>query len=122
MVLLGQVEPLRIDLDEIERRLQSPEYKRVNQSLSEVGMNSAVDLFATYAGRGSDLTEWLQGATINTDRNLRMQYLAGIGLNLDNSASIYAGLLGYRRFPADIFTGSPDPIKALRAGLGFSER
>ena len=28
----------------------------------EVGMNSPVDLFATYAGRRSDLTEWLRGA------------------------------------------------------------
>src|SRR5262249_39123397 len=62
IVLLGQVEPLRIDLDEIESRLQSPEYRRVNQSLAEVGMNSAVDLFGTYAGRGSDLTEWLKGS------------------------------------------------------------
>ena len=73
------------------------------QSLAEVGMNSPVDLFATYAGRKSDLTEWLKDAAINRDRNLRMQYLAGIGLNLDDSAAIYAGMLAYRRFPEDLF-------------------
>src|SRR5262249_24095545 len=39
MVLLGQVEPLRIDLDEMEHRLNRPDYARINQSLAEVGMN-----------------------------------------------------------------------------------
>jgi spermidine synthase len=122
MVLLGQLEPLRIDLDEMESRLTMSEYTRVNQSLSDVGMNSAVDLFATYAGRGSDLTQWLRGSVINTDRNLRMQYLAGIGLNLDESSSIYADMIAYRHFPADIFTGSPARIESLRTAIGGTER
>src|SRR4030095_10120606 len=38
MVLLGQVEPLRIDLDEVAQRLGRPEYAMVAQSLREVGM------------------------------------------------------------------------------------
>jgi spermidine synthase len=110
MVLLGQVEPLRIDLDEIEQRLQRPEYARVLHSLEEIGMHSAVDLFATYAGRGSDLKEWLKDAAINRDRNLRMQYLAGTGLNLDESAAIYADMLAYRRFPADMFVSGKEKL------------
>jgi hypothetical protein len=36
-----------------------------------VRINSPVDLFATYAGRKPDLTEWLKGAAMNRDRNLR---------------------------------------------------
>jgi spermidine synthase len=76
MVLLGQVDLTRIDLDEMEQRLSRPEYSRVMQSFVEIGMRSVVDLFATYAGRGSDLNEWMKGAAINRDRNLRMQYLA----------------------------------------------
>ena len=79
MVLLGQVEPLRIDLDEMKQRLNRSEYARVTESFREVGMNSVVDLFATYAGRAADLSEWLKDSEINTDRNLRMQYLAGFG-------------------------------------------
>ena len=50
-MLLGQVEPTTIDLDEMEARLQRPEYAPVAQSLREIGMYSAVDLFATYAGQ-----------------------------------------------------------------------
>jgi spermidine synthase len=96
MVLLGQTDPLRIDPDEMDERLRRPEYARVAQSLDEVGMRSAADLFSNYAARGSELSEWLKGAAINRDRNLRMQYLAGTGLNLDESSAIYADMLAHR--------------------------
>ncbi len=118
MILLGQVEPLRIDLDQMEQRIgyrggNSP----VAMSLAEIGMNSPVDLFATYAGRGSDLTEWLRGAAINHDWNLRMQYLAGLGLDRDDAASIYAGLLAYRRFPEDLFSSAEGRVDSLREAI-----
>jgi spermidine synthase len=118
MVLLGTVEPLHIDLDEMETRIGyggSP--SRVAQSLAEIGMNSPEDLFATYAGRRSDLKDWLRGAAINRDRNLRMEYLAGTGLNLDNAAEIYASMLKYRRFPEDVFSGSAGRVESLRLSL-----
>jgi spermidine synthase len=118
MVLLGQVEPLRIDLDEMEQRFGYRDVSsRIPQSLAEIGMNSPVDLFATYAGRKSDLTDWLKGAKINRDRNLRMQYLAGIGLNRDDSAAIYAGLLAHRRFPEDIFSSAEGRVDSLRRAI-----
>lgn len=117
MLLLGQAEPVRIDLDEMDERLRRPEYAHVAQSLSDIGMNSVVDLFATYAGRGSDLKEWLKDAAINRDRNLRMQYLAGTALNLDESAAIYEDMLAYRTFPADLFVSKNGRIDSLRAAI-----
>ena len=117
MVLLGQVEPLHVNLDEMEQRLRQTDYARVVQSLNEVGMHSGMDLLATYAGRGSDLTEWLKEAQINRDRNLRLQYLAGAGLNIDDSAAIYAGMLQYRRFPVDVFTSTEGRVDTLRAAI-----
>jgi len=117
IVLLGAAEPLRIDISELDERLRSPEYARVAQSLAEIGMNSAVDLLATYAGRRSDLAGWLRDAEVNRDGNLRMQYLAGLALNRDDAADIYAGMLVYRRFPEDLFTGAPDRLNELRAGI-----
>jgi spermidine synthase len=119
MVLLGQVEPLRIDLDELEKRVEG---NRIAQSLADIGMNSTVDLFATYAGRRTDLTEWLKDAAINRDGNLRMQYLAGFGLNLDESAAIYASMLAYRRFPADLFTSKEGKVDLLRAAIQKERR
>jgi spermidine synthase len=117
MVLLGQVEPLRIDLDEIEQRIDYRGGSKMAQSLAEIGMNSPVDLFARYAGRRSDLTEWLRNVPLNRDRNLRMQYLAGLGLNLDDAAAIYAGLLVYRRFPEDLFVSTEGRVDSLRDAI-----
>ena len=77
-------------------------------------MNSAVDLFSTYAGRKPDLDAWLRGATINRDRNLRLQYLAGLGLNLYQADAIYTDMLHYvSRMPADLFVGSEETKKEL---------
>jgi spermidine synthase len=117
MVLLGQVEPLKIDIDEIQARLNRPEYAPVAQSLRQIGINSAVDLFATYAGRRPDLDPWMKDAVINRDRNLRLQYLAGMGLNLYENGVIYDDILNYRRFPADVFTGSDASLQMLRNSL-----
>ena len=118
LVLLGQVEDTKIDVDAIQAKLQRPEYAPMAQSLREIGMNSAVDLFATFAGRASDLQPWLADAAINRDRNLRLQFLAGMGLNLYQSDAIYSSMLAYaHRFPDELFVGSPDTMNALRAGI-----
>jgi spermidine synthase len=117
MVLLGTVEPLRIDLDAMEQRLDYRNDSPISRSLEEVDLNSPVELFATYAGRRKDLREWLQGAAINRDRNLRMEYLAGLGLNLDDAAKIYADLLAYREFPGDIFTSTEGRVDSLRRAM-----
>ena len=99
LVLMGQVEPIRINVDEIQARLQKPEYATVAKSLRDIGFYTAVDLFSSYAGQASDLKEWLKDANINRDRNLRLQYLAGLGLNLYESGPIYSEILRYRKFP-----------------------
>ncbi|RPJ76489.1 MAG: SAM-dependent methyltransferase, partial [Acidobacteria bacterium] len=113
LVLVGQVEPLRIDLDAIEARLRRPEYATLARSLSEIGFRSSIDLFATYGGRPRDMAPWLQDAQITRDLDLRLQYLAGLGLNLRAAGSIYEGMLVHRRFPSDMFVGS----EAARAWL-----
>jgi hypothetical protein len=118
MVLLGTVEPSRIDVEDMDRRLATTEYRRVAQSLAEVEIGSAIDLFATYAGRGADLKPWLLGAPLNLDGNLRMQYLAGTSLDRDDSAAIYANMLRYRRFPEGVFlTAGTEQRNALREAI-----
>jgi spermidine synthase len=121
LVLLGQVEPTRINLDQMEERLRRPEYAQLTQSLHEIGFNSAVDLFSTYAGQASDMSGWLRDASINRDRNLRLQYLAGMGLNLYQSAPIYSGMLAYSRFPENLFVGSEPLMQALREGIQHAQ-
>jgi spermidine synthase len=113
MVFMGQAEPLKINLDEIQARLDRPDYAPVVQSLREIGINSATDLFATYAGQKSDLGPWLEGAELNRDADLRLSYLGGWGINSTLEDVIYRQMIGYRRAPVNIFTGSPQSINAL---------
>lgn len=116
-VLLGQAEPTKIDIDEIELRLRQPEYAPVTRSLGEIGFHSAIDLFATYAGRSLDLGGWTKDAAINRDRNLRLQYLAGLGLNMYDAQTIYSNILAYSRFPDGLFTGSAESLQTLRRAI-----
>jgi len=113
MVFLGQAEPLKINLDEVEQRLSSPGYRPVAESLNEIGIHSAVDLLATYAGQKSDLGPWYAGAELNRDGDLRLQYLAGWGINSSLEDFIYRQMLSYRRPPWNLFTGSPERVQSL---------
>ena len=60
---------------------------------------------------------WLKGAQINQDRNLRLQYLAGMGLNLYQGRVIYDEILRYRQFPEGLFVASDARLQALRSRL-----
>ncbi|MGA9835720.1 MAG: fused MFS/spermidine synthase [Gemmatimonadaceae bacterium] len=115
MVLVGSVEPLTIDVDAIEQRLETPAFAPVARSLSEIGFYSATDLFSTFAATGPMLAPWLQDAQINHDRNLRLQYLAGLSLNEYDQQAIYAQMLRYRRYPDHLFVGSPRTLQALQS-------
>ena len=114
MVLMGQLGETKIDLDTIEARLNDPRYAKVAQSLREIGFNSGIDLFATYAGRATEMGDYLNDAQVNRDRNLRLQYLAGIGVNVYAQDAIYRHILEHRKYPAGLFTGSPERMEALR--------
>jgi spermidine synthase len=78
-------------------------------------------LFATFAGNEPMLRPWLADAEINHDRNLRLQFLAGLGLNRYDQGSIYSQMLQYRRFPADLFVGAPDKLAQIRMATGAAE-
>jgi spermidine synthase len=117
LVLFGQAEPARIDVDRIERRLSRAEYAQVRQSLAEVGFRSALQLFSSYAARATQLKTWLENAEINRDRNLRLQYLAGLGLNMHQEAAIYAHMIEFRQYPDDLFLGTAETLEALRAAI-----
>ena len=94
------------------------DHKLVAQSLAEVNFHSVPQLLGTYAGRASDLQSWLEGAQINRDMNLRLQYLAGMGLNYDKPGYVYSEMLSHRRPAPDIFSGSPQSVAAFVASLG----
>jgi spermidine synthase len=118
LVLLGQNRPGPINVDALQARLDQAGYAPVSASLGEVGFHSAVELLATYAGRARDLQPLLAHAQINGDLNMRLQYIAGLGLNSMAFQRTYKEILKYRRFPEDLLVGRPGGrMDALRTLL-----
>jgi len=136
-VLLGQVEPTRVDLDSLHENLNSRDYAKVRESLMDVGFgadtneikwrpnmwgNPEVSLLATYAGRAADLKEWMENAQINRDSNLRLQYLAGMSVNSFMETEILNGILKYYRFPEDMFGGSAERVQEMKLAMQTAGR
>ncbi len=117
VVLLGVNGDAKIDVDRIEQRLADPRFANVAQSLSEIGFYSGVELLSTFAAQGPQLQPWLADAQVNRDRNLRLQYLAGLGVNKYEQAQIYSEILQYRAVPQDLFVGSPERLQLLSAAI-----
>jgi spermidine synthase len=121
MVFMGQADPLKADLDETQKRLERSDYAQVAESLRGIGIGSVVDLLSTFTGQASDFAPWVQGAELNRDLDLRLQYLAGWGINSTIEDDIFQEMLSYRRPPENLFSGSPLLKNSLMALLGPPE-
>jgi spermidine synthase len=119
VVVLAQLEPLSINVDQVIERLKRADHAEVASSLSDVGFDTVLELLATYGGGATDLVPWLKDAQINHDRNLRLQYLAGMGLNAYHEASIYNDILAHRKYPQAIFVASGKTQLELQRRLGM---
>jgi spermidine synthase len=114
-VLVARADGRPIDVEQIARRLDTAAYAPVAESLRDIRFESALDLLATYAANARDLQGWLASAEINTDANLRLQYLAGEGLNVYRSGEIHRELVAQgSSFPDDLFSGTPAQLETLR--------
>jgi spermidine synthase len=120
MVFMGQVEPLKIDVDAVQNRLRSPEWDKVRASLVDIDVHSLPDLLSVYTGNAADLDPWIHGAVVNHDGDLKLSYLAGWGINSQLADSLYRQMVQYRHDPTWMMTGSQpvidDVIKAIHAG------
>ena len=118
VVLMGQIDKLPIDVDALQAKLAQPKYDAVRRSLSDVGFPSVLNLLSTYAANSSDLRQWMRTAQINRDRNLRLQYLAGLGLNVNAGPEIFQQIISSRHFPNEIFSGSPESMQPIEQMVG----
>jgi len=101
----------------VQTRINRPEHAGVRDSLRDIGVNSLLDLFSTYAGSASDLSPWVAGAPLNADADLKLSYLAGWGINAELEDVLYRKMLIYRTSPVGIFTGSPEYVQKLLTSL-----
>ena len=95
LVLIGQRDDAPVNVDLLQQRLDRADYSGVMASLNDVGFHSAVEVLATYAGQAVDLQPYLTDAQINQDLDMRLQYLAGLGLNSMAYPKIYKDMLTY---------------------------
>ena len=79
--------------------LAAPSTRRSRSRCARSGSIPPPTLLSTYGGTRPDMRPWMADAEINRDRNLRLQFLAGFGVNHDQRDEIYRGILQYRRFP-----------------------
>jgi spermidine synthase len=114
IVMLGGIGPMRIDVDDIQRRMDMEELIAVKEALAEIEVYSAIDLMKTYLGQAPDMKPWLAGAPINDDRSLRLQYLAGMALDRYEDESIFSGMVEYRVYPEKLFVADIETEAALR--------
>ena len=114
VVLAAKDGGVSVEVDQFVARLQAPENVEVARSLAQAGFPRALDLLTTYAASAGDLAPWLEDAVVNRDKNLRLMYLAGLGLNQYVAGDIYAELLTNRRFPEALFTGSIGRLEVLK--------
>ena len=141
-VLFGSVDmnggdgTLKLNLDKIQEYIDMPENHEIKESMQFVGFGrnaipnscEAVDIFSTYAGTAPRMQGWVKEAydkdLINTDRNLRLQYVAGLHINQPNKVTwdIFNNILSYCDWPDEIFSGSQPRLDALKEELNGTGR
>jgi spermidine synthase len=120
VVLVGSVQPLKVDLAELQKRIDSnPQLK---ESLREVRITSAMDLAATYATRGPDMRKWLADTPASRDFSLKLEYISGLALNVKAADPIYTNMTADRVYPEEILVGPENMKKELKARLGLDAK
>jgi spermidine synthase len=112
VVLLGQQQPAPLDVAAIQARLDGN--PRLQRSLAEVGVASAVELLASYAAGSRDMSGFLAGVEPNRDFSLKLEYLSGLALNQQAADSIYRSMTRFRKYPEGFFVAPPELDAQLR--------
>ena len=92
LVVLGQLGGARINVADARA---DPE----QSGLTRIAEGDRIDIHRGPSALQGGAMPWMEGAAINRDRSLRLQYLAGLALDEYRSDQIYSAIEEYRRFP-----------------------
>jgi spermidine synthase len=109
VVLVGGLGPLKLDAWAIQGRIDRT--PAIGTSLRDVKITGVVELLTTYGTNGRDMKGWLEGAPVNRDFSLKLEYISGLALNDKEADQIYAHMTAGRAYPGDIIT-APPPVDA----------
>jgi spermidine synthase len=116
VVMLGRTAPLRMDVAEIQARMDRT--PAIGAALRDVRMGSALDLLATYGAGARDMATWFAKTPLNRDFSLKLEYISGMALNAREADAIYAHMTAERTYPADILVVPPNLEAELRRRIG----
>ena len=121
LVLFGQLDGGKINVDAVQQRLDDPANAAVAESLREIGINSAVELFGTYAGRTTDMSR----AGCATADQHRPQPAAAVPRRprpepVSERRDLPGDDRATRSIPNELFEGSPETLQQLRARIEAS--
>jgi spermidine synthase len=112
IIAVGQLEPVKLDLAEIERRIRAN--PAVRAALAEVNLATIPELMAQYAAHSGDVQSWIAGAPLNRDRSLRLEYLAGMSMRLYIADQIFDDMIKHRRYPDDVLVNDERYEREIR--------
>jgi spermidine synthase len=96
IVLLGSRSEATMTRESLARRLSRRDHANVLKSLGVIEFASADAVMSTYLADHHRLRSWISDGQINRDRNLKLQYLAGIGVNRNEAVSLYQAIAAFR--------------------------
>jgi spermidine synthase len=115
VVLLGRTGPLRLDLLEMQRRIDRT--PQIGDSLRQVKIASAMDLLATYGASARDMASWYAKTPLNRDFSLKLEYISGLALNSTGADEIYAHMVAQRTYPEEAFMMPANAPAGMEAEL-----
>jgi len=73
LVLIGSESPLNLDIENVRAMIADPE---IEAEMKIIDVNNEYDLLAYYRLDQDGLTQFIEGAVLNTDDNMRIEYSA----------------------------------------------
>lgn len=111
IVVVATEQPAAMSPEAMAERLASN--ADAQESLAEIGLGSLADLQQSFVGYGVEVTDWLRGAEINRDCNLRLQYLAGLTQGTISEKTILRAINRQRRRESAESAEPNEPLSIL---------
>jgi spermidine synthase len=117
VLLVGSDSPIRIDLDRFTERLERPP---VQNQLASLGLNTHWSLFAGFAMDDTAVRAWSDGAIINTDDNLYLEFSSPLNIGRSQLNRILRSIDEHLASPSAVLgTVSPlyDSVESASSAL-----
>lgn len=103
VILIGSNRPIRVDLDDLARRLGEP---RVARQLARVGLDSPLPFLAEFALDDAGVRSYAEDAPLNTDDNLYLEFWSPLAIGARGAPFNVLSIDEHRANPVAIVSGT----------------